>query len=85
MQYILNMSNKLSKCVLLALLDCVSRANAVAQASVVHKTRFLRNRQANSCQICFPFYFYFIFFDISFFVFVSMESYEKNNVKRHLI
>ena len=35
----------------LALLDCVSRANAVARASVVRpsvrKTRFLRNRQAN--------------------------------------
>ncbi len=35
----------------LALLDCVSRANAVARASVrrpsVHKTRFLRNLQAN--------------------------------------
>ncbi len=43
--------------VFLALLDCVSRANAMARASVVRpsvcrplsvrKTRFLRNRQAN--------------------------------------
>ena len=44
----------------LALLDCVSRANAVAQAAVVRpfvrrpsfrKTRCLRIRQANQCQI----------------------------------
>ena len=31
----------------LALLDCVSRAIAVARASVVRKMHFLRNRQAN--------------------------------------
>ncbi len=31
----------------LALLDCVSRAIAVARASVVRKTHFLRNRQGN--------------------------------------
>ncbi len=87
-------------CLFLALLDFVSRATVVAQASMVRKLRFLRNRCMDPGQILWVahsppylqtiFFFFFQNFRYSnfydfFFVFVNMGPYDSKNVKTLLL